>query len=139
MNNEFLNNWNKVTKDVQQPLQSLMELNLQTLHHLYPYPWKYLNKPQTFEKQMSLIIEHGKNNIDYIQKTFDIFEKTFTSLNKVPTTDLTESLLNTPLFSDLTSTKRQSVNKAKTVANSSQLEAKQQAAVSKARKKSVKK
>lgn len=78
--------WNEITKKMQEPFKAIAELNVKTLQGLsYLKPEdliKIKNPEQLLEKQMNLAIENGQKALDYMQKSFQIFETTLQSVAK---------------------------------------------------------
>lgn len=79
MNQNYFENWSEVAKKVQEPIQAITELNMKTfqsLNYLKPEELTKLNKPEeVFEKQFNLAVENGRKALDYMQKSFQIYEK----------------------------------------------------------------
>ena len=84
MNQPTFEKWIEITKKIQAPLQAIAELNVKTLQNLTyikPEEWVQLKKPEEFlEKQINVMIENSHKTLDYMQKTFEIVEKTMLSL-----------------------------------------------------------
>lgn len=85
MNQEYFQQWTMFTKNLQQPFQSLVDLNLKTLQqfsYLKPEEMINIKKPEDFiEKQIALTLKNGQNALDYLKKSFEIMEKTLLSVN----------------------------------------------------------
>ena len=79
MNQTQFDKWAELTKKAQAPFKAIAELNvktLQELNYLKPEELIHLKKPEELlEKQMNLAIENGQKALDYIQKSFYIFEQ----------------------------------------------------------------
>lgn len=72
--------WTEAAKRMQEPFQAIAELNIKTLQgldYLKPEELTHLKKPEEFlEKQVNVLVQNGHKTLDYMQKTFQIFEKT---------------------------------------------------------------
>ena len=79
MNQQNFERWTEVAKKMQEPFQALAELNVKTLQnltYLKPEEFSKIKKPEELlEKQINLAVENGHKAIDYLQKSFQIFEK----------------------------------------------------------------
>lgn len=84
MTQAYFENWSEIAKKMQEPFQALAELNvktLQSLSYLKPDELATTKKPEELlEKQIHLAIENGHKALDYLQKSFQIMEKTMLSL-----------------------------------------------------------
>ncbi|KTD18198.1 phasin family protein [Legionella jordanis] len=84
MTQEYFEKWNDVAKRMQEPFQAMAELNvktLQSMHFLKPDELSNVKKPEELiEKQIHIAIENGHKALDYLQKSFQIIEKTMLSL-----------------------------------------------------------
>ncbi|CEK11909.1 phasin family protein [Legionella hackeliae] len=84
MTQAYFENWSEIAKKMQEPFQALAELNVKTLQglsYLKPDEVATTKKPEElFEKQIHLAIENGHKALDYLQKSFQIMEKTMLSL-----------------------------------------------------------
>ncbi|ASQ44929.1 phasin family protein [Legionella clemsonensis] len=84
MTQAYFENWSDIAKKIQEPFQALTELNvktLQSLSYLKPDELANTKKPEELlEKQIHLAIENGHKALDYLQKSFQIMEKTMLSL-----------------------------------------------------------
>lgn len=71
--------WSDVAKKVQEPFQALAELNIKTLQNLAyikPEELAQIKKPEELlERQVNVVVENGHKAIDYLQKSFQIFEE----------------------------------------------------------------
>jgi len=76
--------WSDVAKKVQEPFKAMAELNLKTLQNLSyikPEELTHVKKPEElWEKQMSVAFENGHKAMDYMQKSFQIIEKSMLSM-----------------------------------------------------------
>lgn len=83
MNQENFEKINETFKKMQQPFQDLAELNVKTLQELSllkPEDFSKLKKPEELlEKQIDLAVENGHKALDYMQKSFEIYEKALLS------------------------------------------------------------
>ncbi len=86
MNQEHFEKINDAFKKMQQPFQDLAELNVKTLQELSllkPEDFSKLKKPEELlEKQIKLAVENGHKALDYMQKSFEIYEKAMLSFVK---------------------------------------------------------
>ncbi|WED43216.1 phasin family protein [Legionella cardiaca] len=84
MTQAYFEKWSEITKKMQEPLQAFAELNvktMQSLNYLKPDELANTKKPEELlEKQIHLAIENGHKALDYLQKSFQIMEKTMLSL-----------------------------------------------------------
>lgn len=71
--------WTEIAKKAQAPFQAIAELNMKTLQgisYLKPEEMAQLKKPEELlEKQIALAVENGHKALDYMQKSFQIFEQ----------------------------------------------------------------
>ncbi len=71
--------WSELVNKVQQPFQSIVQLNVKTLErftYLKPDDLTQLKNPEEFlEKQISMAVANGHLVLDYIQKSFQIMEQ----------------------------------------------------------------
>ncbi|PJD93062.1 MAG: hypothetical protein CK424_03415 [Legionella sp.] len=78
--------YSDVFKKFQQPMQELIELNMQTVQnvqHLKPEDFTKLNKPEEFlQKQVEVALANGHKALDYMQKSFHIMERAMLSCVK---------------------------------------------------------
>ncbi|MDP1602170.1 MAG: phasin family protein [Legionella sp.] len=83
MNQPNFEKWTELAKKVQEPFQAIAELNvktLQSLSYLKPEEMAQLKKPEELlEKHINLIVENGHKALDYMQKSFQIFESAMLS------------------------------------------------------------
>lgn len=81
--NQPFEKWSEITKKVQAPFQAIAELNVRTLQgltYLKPDEIAQLKKPEELvEKQIHVAVENGHKTLDYMQKSFEIFEKAMLS------------------------------------------------------------
>lgn len=81
--NQPFDKWSEMAKKFQAPLQALAELNVKTLQgltYLKPEDLANIKKPEEFfEKQLNLAVENSHKTLDYMQKSFEIFEKAMLS------------------------------------------------------------
>lgn len=87
MNTEFkLQDLTEMAKKLHEPVQALLELNVKTvqeLSYLKPEEIALIKKPQELvEKQFQMAIENGRKGLDYLQKSFQIMEKTWLGVSK---------------------------------------------------------
>lgn len=84
MNQASFEKWSEMAKKAQEPFQAIAELNVKTLQgltYLKPEELAHLKKPEELlEKQINLAVENGHKALDYMQKSFQIFEKAMQSL-----------------------------------------------------------
>lgn len=84
MNQVYFEKWTELTKKVQQPFQTMAELNLkmlQSLSYLKPKDLVSIKKPEEyFEKQLKLSVENGHKVLDHMQKSFQIIEGSVRSM-----------------------------------------------------------
>ena len=86
MNQPNFEKWNEITKKIQEPFKAIAELNVKTLQglaYLKPEDLIKIKNPEEFiEKQMNLALENGQKALDYMQKSFQIFETTLHTVAK---------------------------------------------------------
>lgn len=79
MNQVNFDKWADIAKKAQAPFQAIAELNAKTLqgiNYLKPEDMAQLKKPEELlEKQITLAVENGHKALDYMQKSFQIFEQ----------------------------------------------------------------
>lgn len=84
MNQPNFEKWSELGKKVQEPLQAFTELNVKTLqgmHCIKPEELASIKSPEDlFEKQINLAVENGHKALDYMQKSFHIYEKAMLSM-----------------------------------------------------------
>ncbi|EHL29835.1 phasin family protein [Legionella drancourtii] len=84
MNQHNFEKWSEVAKKLQEPFQAIAELNVKTLQgitYIKPEELASIKKPEELlEKQINLAVENGHKALDYMQKSFQIFEKAMLSL-----------------------------------------------------------
>lgn len=84
MNQHNFEKWSEVAKKLQEPFQAIAELNAKTLQgmtYIKPEELAGLKKPEELlEKQINLAVENGHKALDYMQKSFQIFEKAMLNL-----------------------------------------------------------
>ena len=84
MNQEHFEHWGEMAKKLQEPFQAMTELNvrtLQSLNYLKPEDLTEVKKPEELlEKQIDLAIANGHKALDYMQQSFQIFEKAMLGL-----------------------------------------------------------
>lgn len=84
MKDQNYEKWNDMARKVQEPLQAIAELNIKTmqgLHYLKPEELAQIRKPEELlEKQVNLAVENGHKALDYMQKSFEIFEKAMVNM-----------------------------------------------------------
>lgn len=78
MNQAYFEKWSELTKKAQEPFQAMTKLNLETMqkfNYLKPDDLSRLKKPDEFlEKQLGLVMNNVHTTLDYMQKSFQIFE-----------------------------------------------------------------
>lgn len=83
MNQASFEKWSSMAKRVHEPFQAIAELNVRTLQgmsYLKPDELTHCKKPEELvEKQINLFIENGHKTLDYMQKSFQIIEKSMFS------------------------------------------------------------
>lgn len=83
MNQEYFEKVTHLAKKFQEPFKEIAELNvkaLQEFSYLKPDELKEVDKPeQLFEKQVEMAIENGHKSLDYMQKSFKIYENAMLS------------------------------------------------------------
>ncbi|CEK09179.1 hypothetical protein [Legionella hackeliae] len=86
MQQDYMSNWTNIVNRMQRPLQAIMELNtrtLQNISYLKPEDLSKIRKPEELlEKQMHVFVENGHKALDYMQKSFAIFEESLLSMSK---------------------------------------------------------
>ncbi|MCP0913951.1 MULTISPECIES: phasin family protein [Legionella] len=84
MNREYFEKLSDMAKKAQAPFQAWAELNVKTLQsfsYVKPDEFANIKKPEElFEKQMQMWVENGHKALDYMQKSFQIYEKAMLSL-----------------------------------------------------------
>ena len=84
MNQPNFDKLGEMAKKLQEPFQALAELNVKTLQgfkYIKPEELAHVKKPEEFlEKQIELAVENGHKALDYMQKSFQIIEKTMLTL-----------------------------------------------------------
>jgi hypothetical protein len=82
--NQPFERWSEIAKKMQEPFQAFAELNVKTLQgltYLKPDEMASLKKPEELlEKQVNVIVENGHKALDYLQRSFQIFENAMLSL-----------------------------------------------------------
>lgn len=83
MNQVNFESWSEMAKKVQQPIQAITELNIKTIQslgYIKPEELVQIKKPEELlQKQLTLAVENGHKTLDYMQKSFQIFEKAMLS------------------------------------------------------------
>lgn len=86
MNQAYFEKWSELAKKIQEPMQSIAELNIKTLKnmsYIKPEELTHLRKPEElFEKQVNLAVENGHKALDYLEESFRIMEKAVLSFTK---------------------------------------------------------
>jgi hypothetical protein len=86
MNQDYFEKISNLFKHAQEPLQAIAELNVKTLQsytYLKPEDFSKLSKPdELLEKQLELAIANGHKGLDYLQKSFEIIEKSLLSFTQ---------------------------------------------------------
>jgi hypothetical protein len=84
MNQYNFEKWSEMAKKIQEPFQAIAELNVRTLQgltYLKPDDLAQVKKPEdALEKQIQLMIENGHKALDYMQKSFQIYENSLLGL-----------------------------------------------------------
>ena len=84
MDDEYLKKMSDLTEKLQQPLHDFAALNVKTLQSMEFVSPEDLSKVQQpdelFEKQIALAISNGHKALDYMQQSFQIFERAMLSL-----------------------------------------------------------
>lgn len=84
MNQPNFEKWTEMAKKLQEPFQAIAELNVRTLQgltYLKPEELTQLKKPEEIlEKQVTIAVENGHKALDYMQKSFQIFEHAMLNL-----------------------------------------------------------
>lgn len=84
MHQEYFEQLSDWAKKAQAPFQELAELNVKTLQgfaYLKPDEFAHVKKPEELlEKQIELAVANGHKALDYLQKSFQIMEKTMVGL-----------------------------------------------------------
>lgn len=84
MNQQNFEKWSEMAKKIQEPFQAIAELNVKTLQglsYLKPEELAHVKKPEEMlEKQINLAVENGHKALDYMQKSFQILEKSMLAL-----------------------------------------------------------
>ena len=84
MDDEYLKKMSDLTEKLQQPLHDFAALNVKTLQSMAFVSPEDLSKVQQpdelFEKQIALAISNGHKALDYMQQSFQIFERAMLSL-----------------------------------------------------------
>lgn len=83
MNQEYFERYTELAKKAQEPLKEMAELNIKTMQsfsYIKPDELTDVKKPeQLLEKQIQLAVENGHKALDYMQKSFQIYEKAMLS------------------------------------------------------------
>ncbi|MFT4060345.1 MAG: phasin family protein [Legionella sp.] len=84
MNQPNFEKWSEVAKKLQEPFQAIAELNVKTIQgitYIKPEELATIKKPEELlEKQINLAVENGHKALDYMQKSFQIFERAMLGL-----------------------------------------------------------
>jgi len=84
MNQEYFTKFSDMAKKAQEPLKAMAELNVRTLQgftYLKPEELTSIKKPEELvHKQIEVAISNGHKALDYMQKSFEIFEKVMFSV-----------------------------------------------------------
>lgn len=84
MNQEYFERLSDMAKKAQEPFQELAELNVKTVQnfsYLKPEDFSNVKKPEElWEKQIEMVVENGHKALDYMQKSFQIVEKSMLSM-----------------------------------------------------------
>lgn len=83
MNQEYFNKFSDSARKAHEPLQAMIELNVKTLQnltYLKPEELAGVKKPEEMlEKQIELVVANGHKALDYLQQSFQIYEKAMQS------------------------------------------------------------
>ncbi len=83
MNQEYNEKISDMVKKAQEPLHAIADLNVKTLQsfdYIKPEEFSKIDNPTNLlEKQLELAISNGHKALDYMQKSFQIMEKTLLS------------------------------------------------------------
>lgn len=85
MSQQYFEQWSEMAKKAQEQFQAITKLNIETMQGLAIKPEELVNlkKPEDLlEKQISLAVENGHRALNYMQKSFDIFEKALLTIAK---------------------------------------------------------
>jgi|GEM_PF-1336651 len=125
MNHHFIEKWTEMAKGMQKPLQEMIELNLKTMRnisYIKPEELVGIRKPEElFEKHVALAIENGHKTLDYLQKIFEITEKSllaFSSTVKESAASSSANMMNTGV--DISSSMFNPINYQKEVAKATE-------------------
>lgn len=79
MNQEYVEKWSELVKNVQQPVQEFAQLQVKTMQgltYLKPEELSELKSPELMlEKNVDVMIQNGHKLLDYMQASFQLFEK----------------------------------------------------------------
>lgn len=79
MNQDYIEKWSELVKNAQQPLQEFAQLQaktVQSLSYVKPNELSELKNPQALlEKNVEIMVENGHKLLDYMQESFQLFEK----------------------------------------------------------------
>lgn len=81
MNHEYFEKWSELTKKAQENFQAIAKLNVETLQGLSIKPEELVNLKKP-EEVLHLAVKNGHEALKYMQKSFDIFEKSMQDLVK---------------------------------------------------------
>lgn len=86
MNQEYFEKMGQFYKKLQKPMQDFAELNLQAVEEFKKVDFEeFFNakKPEeVIELQIKAAVENGKKTLEYMQKSFDIFQKSALEVSK---------------------------------------------------------
>jgi len=95
MSQEYFEKLSAMAKKAQEPFQAIAELNVKTLQgltYLKPDEFANIKKPEELlEKQIELAVANGHKALDYMQKSFEIIEKSMLSMAKETKTKATDT------------------------------------------------
>jgi len=84
MQQDYVKKMSELTEKLQQPLHAFAALNVKTLQGMSfsaPDDLSKVQQPDALlEKQIALAIDNGHKALDYMQQSFQIFEKAMLSL-----------------------------------------------------------
>lgn len=84
MDQAYFEKMSDMAKKVQEPFQAIAALNvrmLQSLSYLKPDDLSKIKRPEELlEKQIELAVANGHKALDYMQKSFEIYEKALLSV-----------------------------------------------------------
>lgn len=77
--------YSDIFKKIQEPMQDLVDLNMETLKSFQSYNpaefGKFTRPDELWHKQIEMAVVNGQKTIDYMQKSLKILEKTMLSFS----------------------------------------------------------